>query len=214
MLSSNKVPKGFKILSEFPILVIQYHERLSLYPIKFFLIIIVTFLTISAFIVVGYWLSTQPLSALQNRILQPDFWHFPRSGTVYFDENRFSVESLLFIIMFLSVPTALVIPNLVWTLFGIIEYRAFPEKLIVKYQLWGMSRTYLIPRDSLLYFQVYKVGGAQGTSYYWVLKAITNQKRFFFWRSQITLLSKKPMKYNDWLRTVLADFYEVKYQGS
>ncbi|MBE9228960.1 hypothetical protein IQ264_26465 [Phormidium sp. LEGE 05292] len=197
-------------MSEFPILVIQYHERLSLYPIKVFLIIIATFLTISAFIVVGYWLSTQPLSALQNRILQPDFWHFPRSKeVVYFDENRFSVESLLFIIMFLSVPTGMVIPDLVWTLFGIIEYRAFPEKLIVKYQLLGMSRTHLIPRDSLLNFKKYKVGGAQGTSYYWVLKAITNQKRFFFWRSEITLLSHKPMKYNDWLESVLADFYQV-----
>ncbi|MFB2897417.1 hypothetical protein ACE1CI_31250 [Aerosakkonemataceae cyanobacterium BLCC-F50] len=113
--------------------------------------------------------------------------------------------------MFLSVPSGLIIPDLVWTWFGIIEYRAFREKLIVKYQLWGMSRTYLIPRDSLLYFQEYKVGGARGTSYYWVLKAITNQKRFFFWRSQITLLSKKPRRYNDWLRTVLADFYQIKF---
>lgn len=210
MLSSNKVPKGFKILSEFPILVIQYHERLTLYPIKVFLIIIATFLTISAFIVVGYWLSTEPLSALQNRFWQPDFWHFPRSGKVYFDENRFSVESLLFIIMFLSVPTGMVIPDLVWTLFGMIEYRALPEKLIVKYQLFGMSRTHLIPRDSLLYFKEYQMGGGE-TSYYWVLKAITNQKRFFFWRSEITLLSNKPRRYNDWLGRVLADFYLVKY---
>ncbi|HEY9298222.1 MAG TPA: hypothetical protein VIQ31_18065, partial [Phormidium sp.] len=90
-------------MSEFPILVIQYHERLTLYPIKVFLIIIVTFLTILAFIV-GCWLSIEPLSALPNRIWQPDFWHFPRAGKVYFDENRFSVRSLLFIIMFLSVP--------------------------------------------------------------------------------------------------------------
>lgn len=213
MLSSNKVPKGFKILSEFPILVIQYHERLSLYPIKVILIIIVTFLTISAFIV-GCWLSIEPLSALPNRIWQPDFWDFPRAGEIYLDENRFSVESLLFIILFLSVPTGMVISDLIWSVFGIIEYRAFPEKLIVKYQLLGMSRTYLIPRDSLLYFQEYKIGGGEGTSYYWVLKAITNQKRFFFWRSEITLLSKKPMKYNDWLRSVLADFYQVKFLPS
>lgn len=210
MLFSNKVPKGFKILSEFPILVIQYHERLALYPLKVFLIIIVTFLTISAFIV-GCWLSIEPLSVLPNRIGQPDFWHFPRSGNIYFDENRFSIESLLFIIILLSIPTVMVMSNLVWSVFGIIEFRAFPEKLIVKQQLFGISRTHLIPRDSLVYFKEYKKGGSQGKSFYWELKAITNQKRFFFLRSEITLLSKKPRKYNNWLGRVLADFYHVKF---
>jgi hypothetical protein len=211
MLSNHKVPKGFKILSEFPILVIQYNERLSLYPIKFFLIIIVMFLTISTFII-ACWLAIEPLSTLQNRIWQPDFWHFPRAAYLYFDANRFSLPGLVAIILWLFAPV-LIIYKLVWSIFGIIEFRASPEKLIVKHQLFGISRTHLIGRDSLLYFKKYEII-AKGQTHGWTLKALTNQKKFFLLHSKIVLLNTKPFKYSDWLGTVLADFYQVKFLSS
>lgn len=212
MLSSNKVPQGFKILSEFPILVIQYHERLALYPIKFFLISIVMLLTISTFLV-ACWLSLEPLSTLQNRISQPDFWHFPRAGYLYFDESRFSLPSLVAIILFLAAPV-FIIYQLIWSLFGICEFRAFPEKLIVKHQLFGLGRMHSIPRNALLYFKEYQMTADGSPTNSWVLKAITHQTRFFFFRSEILLLHEKPLKSSDWLGTVLAEFYQIEFVPS
>ena len=210
MISNNQVPKGFKILSKFPVLTIEYNERLSLYPIKVFLIIIVMFLTVSLFILLC-WLSIKPLTTLQSRIWQPDFWNFPRSGYLYFDENRFSLPSLVAIIMGFSFPV-LVIYELIWSLLGISEFIAFPEKLIVKHQLCGMSRTHSILRDSLLYFKEYQIISKNRTTQGWTLKAITNQKIFFIFHSKIPVIYRKPFKCSHWLGTVLADFYQVELQ--
>lgn len=210
MLSNNKIPKGFKILSEYPTLIIQYHERRSLYPLKTFFIIIAMFLTISAFIV-ACWLSIDPLSSLPNRIEQPDFWEF-KSGVIYFDENRFSLSGLAAIILGLFA-IGMIIYELIWSILGISEFRAFPEKLIVKQQLFGISRTHLILRNSLVHFQEYRIMHDDHISG-WTLKAITKQRRFFPFRSAIVLLNKKPLTYSDWLGSVLADFYKVKFLPS
>ena len=179
MLFNNEVPKGFKILSECPVLVIEYHERESLYPIKFFLTVIVIFLTLSTFIIV-FWLSIEPLSILQNRIGRSDFWQFQNGGQLYFDENRFSIAGLIAIIFALFMPFMLTY-ELIWSLFGISRYIAFPEKLIVKHQLLGMSQTSSILRDSLLYFKQSKIRVKHQTKG-WTLSAIKTQKKFFFFR--------------------------------
>lgn len=211
MLSNHKIPKGFKILSEYPILIIQYHERRSLYPLKTFFIIMAMFLTISAFII-GCWLSIEPLSALPHRIEQPDFWEFKSSGVIYFDENRFSLPGLAAIILGLFA-IGMIIYELVWSIFGISEFRAFPEKLIVKHRLFGIGRTHLILRNSLLHFQEYRIRHDDHISG-WTLKAISKQRGFSFFHSQIMLINKKPLKYSDWLGSVLADFYKVKFLPS
>ena len=168
------------------------------------------FLTISAFII-ACWLSIEPLSALPNRIEQPDFWEF-KSGVIYFDENRFSLPGLAFIILGL-LAIGMIIYELVWSIFGISEFRAFPEKLMVKHQLFGISRTHLILNNSLVHLQEYRIMHDDHISG-WTLKAITKQRRFFPSFSQIILLNKKPLTYSNWLGMVLADFYKVKFLQS
>ncbi|WP_143171113.1 hypothetical protein [[Phormidium ambiguum] IAM M-71] len=197
-------------MSEYPTLIIQYHERRSLYPIKTFFLIIAMFLTISAFIV-ACWLAIEPLSALPYRIEQPDFWEF-KSGVLYFDENRFSLPGLAAIILGLFA-ISMILYELVWSILGISEFRAFPEKLMVKHRLFGISRTHLIHRNSLLQFQESRIMHDDHI-YGWTLKAITKQRRFFLFHSEIVLLNKKPLTYSDWLGTVLADFYKVKFVPS
>ncbi len=172
------------------------------------MVIIVLFLTLFAFGVV-LWLSIEPLSTLPNRVWQPDFWQFQNGGQLYFDENRFSVAGLIAIIFALSFPF-LIIYELIWSLFGISRYMALPEKLIVRHQLFVMSQTFTIPRDSILYFKKYEIRYKQRTQG-WKLKVITPQKKFFF-RSEIQVVSTKPFEYSHWLGIVLADFYQVKLQ--
>lgn len=207
MQSNNETPKGFKILSESPLLMIEYHERESFYPIKFFLTIIVFLLMLLVFIGL-LWLSIEPLSTLQSRIWEPDFWQFQNGGHLYFDENRFSVAGLVAIIFALLFPV-MITHELIWNFFGVSKFMAFPNKLIVKHQLLGITHKYSILSDSLLYFKEQEIIYKQ-RSKGWTLKAITNQKRFFLFRSEIPILSTKPYQYSHWLGIVLADFYKVE----
>lgn len=212
MPSNNEVPRGFKILSEFPVLVIEYQERESLYPITVFLNIIVLFLALLAFVVV-FWLSIEPLSLSLNRIEQPDFGQFQNGGRLNFDENRFPVSGLIGIIFPLGF-LLLITYQVIWGLLGISRYMAFPQKLIVKHQLLGISQTFSIPRNSLLYFKLYKIRVKYRTKG-WTLKAITHpQNLLLLFRPEIPVMSTKPFKYSYWLGMVLADFYQVELQYS
>jgi len=205
--SNNEIPKGFKIQSEIPVLVIEYNERKSLYFLKFFLVLIVLFLALFAIGVI-LWLSIGPLSTLQNRIYQPDFWHFQNGGKVYFDENRFSIAGVIAIIFALLFPF-LIIYNLIWSLFGISKFVASHEKLRVRHQLFFKSQTFSINKDSLLYFKHYEVR-VKGQTKGWTLAVVNHQENFS--PSEIPLFPIKPFKSSYWLGRVLADFYQVELQ--
>lgn len=205
--SNNEIPKGFKIQSEIPVLVIEYNERKSLNSLHFFLVLIVLFLALCTLAGI-LWLSIEPLSTLQNRVWQPDFWQFQNGQKLSFDEKRFSIAGLTAIMFALLFPV-LIIYNLIWSLFGISIFVASPDKLRVRHQLFFTSQTFSINKDSLLYFKHYEVRVKDQTKG-WTLAAVKNQKNFF--PSEIKLFPLKPFKSSYWLGRVLADFYQVELQ--
>lgn len=209
MLSNDNIPKGFKILSESPILVIQYRDKLFYNSINLFFNVLIALLLISLFILVC-WLLRESLSTLPHRILQPDFWEINQKEL--FQDSGVSLPDLFLLISFTYLIST-TIYGVVWTILGKTEFRAFPEKLIVSHQLFGISRTHLIPSKSLLYFKQYPLRSDSGICG-WGLKAITNQRRIFLFRSKIVLVYEKPIKHSDWLGKVLADFYKVEFLPS
>lgn len=213
MLFKNEIPNGFKILSDRRILVIQYCEKLSLYPIKRFLIILVMFLTIPIFIICCWFFAKSLVDAgIPDKILQPAFWQAIQNFSSH-ERNDFLL--LIGFPYFMGIMfSGFTIYELVWSLWGISEFRASPEKLIVSHQLWGISRTHLILRDSLLYFQEYQILKHKQNNPTWTLKAITNQRRFFLFHFQVVLLQGKSIQQSDWLGTRLANFYQVKFLPS
>lgn len=222
MLFTKKIPQGFKILSESPVLVIQYCEKPSLYPIQIFLTKIILVLNIPIFIICSLLFIKSLVDAIPNNILEIDFWQVIQNYLT--SKIQPDLSSFLFLIGFHYfigvIISAIIIYQSLWSLWGISEFRVFPEKLIVSHQLLGISRTHLILRDSLLYFQEYQIlirtRRLRHKRYpCWTLKVITNQRIFFFFRSKIVLLDRRlSMTQSYWLGTVLADFYQVKFLPS
>lgn len=215
MLFKNKIPTGFKILSEFPALTIEYHERLALYPIKIFFMGLLTLLIIPIFIICC-WLFIQSLvDVIPDKIVQTDFWQAIQKSSI--DELRSSLPSFLLLVgahyLMGIIISIFIIYEIVWSVFGITEYRAFPDKLIVKYELFKIYRTNLVLRNSLLYFKQHHIE-SKGSISGWKLEAITNRRRFFFFPSRIVIVYKQPYKHSAWLGRVLADFYQVEFLPS
>jgi hypothetical protein len=118
-----------------------------------------------------------------------------------------------------------------WFNFGITEFHAYPESLIVRKQLFRMFKNHRISSSTIQYLYQIKDGGEDMDSFpSWGLEVVTNQRihersiSFPSWiqadentinriiYKTIVLLSRQPIDKSDCLGRVLADFYNVEFR--
>jgi hypothetical protein len=188
MLSTNRVPAGFRIISETPDLWIRYRSKGTS--------CIVAFLVPFALMFIGFLLSG--IFTLQEA-LQVGFWQSIRTlieGGIW---NLLRIGWFFFCLWLLGIPTLLML----WFIFGITEFRASQDSLVVVHRLLGFSSKEQIPSHTIQSFLQSKDGGENGDSFpSWGL-SIANQK--------VGLLARQPIEKSDWLGRVLADFYRVQF---
>ncbi|NJN57779.1 MAG: hypothetical protein HC879_09900 [Leptolyngbyaceae cyanobacterium SL_5_9] len=91
-----------------------------------------------------------------------------------------------------------------WFIFGITEFRASQDSLVVVYRFLGFSSKKQIPGYTIRSFAQSKDGGENMDSFPgWGLLVIANQ--------EVELLQRQPLEKSDWLGRVLADFYRVQF---
>ena len=212
MLSNDNLPAGFKILSETPELRIKYLSQANGCLILFFLPFIALFL--------GHiWL----LILVAQEILNFGLWQAIQK----LPHKNWDFCLFLFSFLLLGAITVFAL----WFTFGITEFKASRESLVVSKKLFGMSKKNRIPTINIQYFYQIKDGGEDMDSFpSWGLEVVTNHKihertiSFPSWiqadentinrliYKTIVLLSKQPIDKSDWLGRVLADFYKVEFR--
>lgn len=211
MLSVDSIPTGFRILSETPVLRIKYRSQANGCMIMFLLPSIAIFfcyvwLLISTLYEILYLSLWQVLQKLPNAI--GNYWWF------------------VFCFLLFGVPTFFAL----WHTFGITDFQASHESLIIVKQLFGIHLKKNILNTAIRYFNQIKDGGEGMDSFpSWGLEIITNQRiyersiSFPSWLPQlldrqiyktVMLLDRQSIDKSDWLGRVLADFYKVDYRSS
>jgi hypothetical protein len=192
MLSTNRVPAGFRIILETPDLWIRYRSKGSGLIVAFmvpFVLLFIGFLlsgilTLQEALQVGFWQSIRTL-------IEDGIWNLLRIGWFFF------------CLWCLSIPTLLML----WFIFGITEFRASQNSLVVVHRFLGFSSKEQIPSHTIQSFLQIKDGGENMDSFpSWGLFVIANQK--------VGLLARQPIEKSDWLGRVLADFYRVQFVPS
>ncbi|AFZ26868.1 hypothetical protein Cylst_4812 [Cylindrospermum stagnale PCC 7417] len=212
MLSNENIPIGFKLFCATPELRIRYFAQANCCVIIFLLPFIVLFMGhIFLLFFTLYEILNIGIVPVMQEILQKitEYWIFP------------------FSFLLLGVATS----HALWITFGITEFLAVDDSLIVIKRLLWMSKDQEVTRMNIQYFQQVKDGGEGEDSFpSWGLELITNQKKYDgnisipSWipestingmiYKKIILLDKQSIEKSDWLGTVLADFYKVEFHSS
>lgn len=191
MLSTNRVPAGFRIISETPDLWIRYRSKGAG--------LIVAFLIPFVLLFIGFLLSG--IFMLQEA-LKVGFWQLIRTLTEGGIWNLLRIGWFFFCLWCLSIPTLFML----WFIFGITEFRASQNSLVVIHRFLGFSSKEQISSHTIQSFLQIKDGGENMDSFpSWGL-LIANQR--------VILLARQPIEKSDWLGRMLADFYRVQFVPS
>ncbi|NJN85242.1 MAG: hypothetical protein HC881_01545 [Leptolyngbyaceae cyanobacterium SL_7_1] len=196
MLSTNRIPAGFRIISETPDLWIRYRSKGTGLIVAFMVPFVLMFI---GFLLSGFF-------TLQEA-LQVGLWQSIRllteDGSWSLFLNLLSIGWFFFCLWIFSIPTLLML----WFIFGITEFRASQDSLVVVHRFLGFSSKKQILSHTIQSFVQIKDGGENMDSFpSWRLFVIANPK--------VWLLARQPIEKSDWLGRVLADFYRVQFVPS
>jgi hypothetical protein len=217
MTNFDHIPKEFRVFSKQPDLRIKY-SRQTFHKLLFLIFLLPFF----ALFIGHVWTFLHGLYEILHLRFQQGIHMFS-----YGTGNPWSIFQFFFALFGLGFASCYGL----WVLLGVVEVHAAHDSLTISHKLLGMSQTTSVLAENIQYFKQSLRNSGDESS--WDLEIITNQQAFkqdvslpaWFPAKWITEDMKIRMNYrvihigsyanchlSEWLGSVLADFYKVKFQ--
>ena len=213
ILNPDNIPSGFRIIQKPPELQIEYRSKPNGCVIVLILPLAVLSLMYAVlslgYVVVGFILLSEAINDIPNLGLLRSVQNWLHSLN-WWDLLGCISASLLF---------GVIAHYLMWKSFGVTNFLASRNRLIIDRNLFGMHSTKNIASIHVKYFERVNTGGEgkidMDPGPNWGLRLITNQKSKIFAKKVISyelIALGASVESSDWLGRMLADFYQVEFR--